>query len=518
VVVRVDVAEEGEESTLLSFKVSDTGIGIRPEVMDTIFNSFAQAELSTTRKYGGTGLGLAIAKQLTGLMGGEIGVESEPGKGSTFRFTVCMGRCREEGSRLPSGSETLKGVKLLLVDDNSSSLLMLSHHTLSWGMRVDTAGTGRDALDMIRCATGEAPYELLVVDMKMPEMDGIEILRAVRDDSSIGSLPVVMLTHCGRHGEIRAAQEAGVTVCLNKPVDYKRLHHSLVTAIIWAVGKTVAGEQGISRGERAKFDARILVAEDNQVNQDIILHMLKRIGCRVMLVENGQQAVDAAADGEFDLVFMDCQMPVMDGFTAARTIRGGESGEKSGEGKGCHLPIVALTANALAGDRELCLAAGMDDYLSKPFELDQLQAVIERWLSGKIASSAQSGSLVNSPNGNAVAVFNREKLLERLGGEDEHLRRLVGKFVTTTANRLYELRESMDQCNREGIRLHAHSIKGAASSIGAEMLQGVSRQIEEASTTGVGGEITDLYAALEEAYASFKAVAGELINEPAAGR
>jgi two-component system, sensor histidine kinase and response regulator len=517
VVVRAEVAEEGEESTLLSFQVSDTGIGIRPEVMDTIFNSFAQAELSTTRKYGGTGLGLAIAKQLTGLMGGEIGVDSETGKGSTFRFTVRMCRFREEESLPQSGSETLKGLKLLIVDDSSSSLMMLSHHALSWGMRVDTAGTGREALDMIRCAVDDDPYELLVVDMKMPEMDGIELLRAVKDDSSIGPLPVVMLTHFGRHGEIRVAQEAGATVCLNKPVDHRRLHHALVTAIIGAVGKTVTGEQGTSLGGRAMFDARILVAEDNQVNQDIILHMLKRLGCRVTLVENGQQAVDAAAAGEFDLVFMDCQMPVMEGFTAAKRIRGGESGEKSGEGKGRHLPIVALTANALAGDRELCLAAGMDDYLSKPFELDQLRAVIERWLSGKITPPAQSDSLVNAPNGNDVAVFNREKLLERLGGEDEHLRRLVGKFVTTTGNRLHELRESMDQGNREGIRLHAHNIKGAASSIGAEMLQGVSRQIEEASMTGVGGEIPDLYAALEAAYASFKAVAADLINEPAAG-
>jgi CheY-like chemotaxis protein/HPt (histidine-containing phosphotransfer) domain-containing protein len=451
-------------------------------------------------------------------MGGEIGVDSETGKGATFRFTVRMCRCREEESSLQSGSETLKGVKLLLVDDNSSSRLMLSHHSLSWGMRVDSAGTGGEALRMLRSTVDGDPYELLVVDIKMPEMDGIELLRAVRGDPYIGPLPVVMLTHFGRHGEIRAAQEAGATVCLNKPVDYKRLHHSLVTAVIGAVGKTVTGEQGVSKGERAKVDARILVAEDNPVNQDIILHMLKRIGCSVTMVENGQQAVDAAASGEFDVVFMDCQMPVMDGYTAARTIRGGVSGEVSCAGNGSHLPIVALTANALAGDRELCLAAGMDDYLSKPFELEQLRAVIERCLSGRGAPSTQSGPPVKAPSGNFMAVFNREKLLERLGGEDEHLRRLVGKFVTTTGNRLLELRESMDQGNREGIRLHAHSIKGAASSIGAEMLQGLSRQIEEASLTGVGSEIPDLYVALEEAYVSFKAVAGELINEPDAGR
>jgi HPt (histidine-containing phosphotransfer) domain-containing protein len=210
-------------------------------------------------------------------------------------------------------------------------------------------------------------------------------------------------------------------------------------------------------------------------------------------------------------------MPEMDGFTAARTIRVVESGKKSGEGKGRHLPIVALTANALAGDRELCLAAGMDDYLSKPFELDQLRSVIERWQSGTVASSTLSGTLEKAATGNEPAVFNREKLLERLGGEDEHLRRLVGKFVSTTANRLKELRDSMDQGNREGIRLHAHSIKGAAASIGAEMLQGLSRQLEEASETAVVGEMPELYTALERAYVSFKAVAGDLINEPASG-
>ena len=265
--VRVAVEEEGEEGALVGFHVSDTGIGIDPEAKDTIFNSFSQADRSTTRKYGGTGLGLSIAKQLTELMGGGIDVTSEPGIGSTFRFTVRLGKCNE-GNSSPAGSETLKGVRLLLVDDNSSSLPMLSHHALSWGMRVDTAATAREALGMIRSATREDPYGSMVLDMQMPEMDGIGLLRAIRSDSSIGNLPVVMLTSFGRQGEMKAAQEAGATVCLSKPVDHKRLHHSLVTAIIGAVGKIVACEQRASGGVGAKIDADILVAEDNQVNQE----------------------------------------------------------------------------------------------------------------------------------------------------------------------------------------------------------------------------------------------------------
>jgi signal transduction histidine kinase/CheY-like chemotaxis protein/HPt (histidine-containing phosphotransfer) domain-containing protein len=516
VVVRTDVEVEGDESTLLRFQVSDTGIGIRLEVMETIFESFAQAEISTTRKYGGTGLGLAIAKQLTGLMGGEIGVDSEPGKGSTFRFTVRMGS-PGEGKSLPKGSEALKGVKLLLVDDNPSSLMMLSHHAVSWGMKVDTAGTGREAIGMLRCAGGEEPYGLMVVDLHMPEMDGFGLVRALRDDSPIGPLPVVMLTRFGRHGECREAQEAGATVCLSKPVDHKRFHHSLVTALIGAVGKIVAGERRLFRGEQAKLDARVLVAEDNRVNQDVVFHMLSRIGCHVTLVENGRQAVDAAVSEKYDLVFMDCQMPEMDGFAAARLIRAHEKERSSRDGAGTHMPIIALTANALAGDREECLGAGMDDFLTKPYEIEQLRAVLERWLSGRDADVCKTVQVEKRRISSEEAVFDRDSLLERLGGEETPLRRLVGKFVDTTSLRLEELRESMAQGDREGIRLHSHSIKGAAASIGADRMRTISAQLEDASRSSIGEDVGEMYRALEAAYCSFKAVAADLINEPAAG-
>jgi signal transduction histidine kinase/CheY-like chemotaxis protein/HPt (histidine-containing phosphotransfer) domain-containing protein len=512
VVVRVDVMEEGAERTLLGFQVSDTGIGIRSEALDTIFESFAQAELSTTRKYGGTGLGLAIAKQLTGLMEGEIGVCSAPGKGSTFRFTIPVGSPGVGKNHFPSGSETLKGVKLLLVDDNSSSLMMLSHHALSWGMRVDTAAAGREALDMLRCA----PYDLLVVDMKMPEMDGVGLLRAVRGDSSIGPLPVVMLTRFGRHGEIREAQEAGATAFLSKPVDHKRLHHSLVTALIGAVGKIVIREQRPPRAERVMFDARVLVAEDNPVNQDVIFNMLSRIGCRAKLVGNGRQAVATAISGEYDLLFMDCQMPEMDGFAAARLIREHEKG-RGGGGAEPHLPIIAITGNALAGDREQCLGAGMDDYLTKPFAIEQLRAVLERWLTGRDGDGCKTVQFGSDRVGSEEAVFDRESLLERLGGEEAPLRRLVVKFVDTTSVRLEDLRESIARGNREGIRLHSHSIKGAAGSIGAEQMRTISAQLEDASRSSHGADFGELYTVLETAYGSFKAVAADLINEPATG-
>lgn len=515
VTVRGCVEEEGEGGILLGFQVRDTGIGIAPEARETIFKSFAQADRSTTRKYGGTGLGLAISRQLSELMGGGIDVESEPGTGSTFRFTLRMGRCGEEKESIPPGSETLKGVKILLVDDNSSSLRMLSHHALSWGMRVDSAGTGREALDRLRSNIGEDPYGLMVVDMNMPEMDGIGLARAIRDDPSTSSLPIVMLTSFGRQGESREAQEVGATVCLSKPVDHNRLHHSLVTAIIGAVGKIVPSKQRAPEGK--KIDAHILVAEDNQLNQDVVLNILSRIGCRVKLVENGIQAVEAAISWKYDLVFMDCQMPGMDGYTAARLIREHEEKRNMEGGVESRLPIIALTANAQAGDREECLAAGMDDFLSKPFEIGQLRSVLERWLLGKEEDVLENVQVENRKIACEKAVFDREILLERLGGDEAPMRRLVVKFVDTTSTRLDKLRESMARGNREEIRLHAHSIKGAASSIGAERMRAISAQMEDASTSPAG-DVGDLYKSLEVAYGLFKEAAVDLVNETAAGR
>ena len=232
-------------------------------------------------------------------------------------------------------------------------------------------------------------------------------------------------------------------------------------------------------------------------------------------MENGVQAVDAAFREKYDLVFMDCQMPEMDGYTAARIIRERENAGNAENGTDYHLPIIALTANALAGDRNHCITAGMDDHLSKPFEIDQLRTVIERWLDGKRMVVPVAVHVEMRETECDEVAFDRENYLERLGGEDEPLRRLVVKFVDTTSVRLNDIRGSMVQGNREGIRLHAHSIKGAASSIGAERMRTISAQLEDASKSGIATEMTGLFTALEQAYETFKTVAGDIINEPA---
>ncbi len=508
VVVQATLAEDSPDGLLIRFTVRDTGIGIPTGVKDAIFASFAQADRSTTRKYGGTGLGLAIAKRLTELMGGEIGVESEPGKGSRFHFTVRMARSPEESPLLP-GLESLRGAKVLILDANPALRDLLCQQAADWGMGVHGAATSAEALEALRSGGGGEPFALLVVERIMPGMDGTQLVQAIRKDAALARLAVVMLSPSDRRGQVMATGEEGRTVSLARPINHLRLFHAFVAAL----GSEMVVPEDVSLsptgGEATKLDAHILVAEDNEVNQDVITNMLKRAGCRITLVENGRQAVDAAIDAKYDLIFMDCQMPEMDGFTAARLIR---EREAAGNGAGRRLPIIALTANALAGDRAECLAAGMDDFLSKPFEMEELRAIMERWLPGKETEPGASTPYEEKSDRGEAGVFDRDKLLERLGGEEEPLRRLVAKFVNTTAVRLKELRNSAALDNWEVIRLHSHSIKGAAASIGADRINSISAQLEEASKAGKRSEMPALLTALDAAYDSFKTVAADLLD------
>jgi CheY-like chemotaxis protein/HPt (histidine-containing phosphotransfer) domain-containing protein len=252
-----------------------------------------------------------------------------------------------------------------------------------------------------------------------------------------------------------------------------------------------------------KVGATVLVAEDNVINQDVALFMLEKLGCKVDLVANGQEAVRAVFNGSYDLIFMDCQMPEVDGFTAARMIRDREATENARLGSRQHTPIIALTANAISGDREQCLAAGMDDYLSKPFDSEQLRAVIEKWLLGKEAAVLTTVSLEHSIPHDAETIFDMQCLLERLGGDEAQLERLTLKFIRTTANRLAALRNSVEKGNHDDIHLHAHSLKGAAANIGAGMLQAISQEIESAAKSG-SADISQFCSSLENAFELFR--------------
>jgi len=372
--VALSVAQNGtgERGIALAFEVRDTGIGMSKDTVGRLFRPFTQADSSTTRKYGGTGLGLAITHQLVSLMGGEIRVRSEEGKGSTFAFTLHLpvGDGTQRG-RL--SATALSGMRVLVVDDNATNRLIVEHHLAAWGVQPVSAAGGWEAMGMLRDADAAGqPFDLMLLDYHMPGMDGIELSRRVQADSTLCRVPRILLSSSGRlHGEEAAG--AGLAGTLAKPVRARQLYEAITLALGREAPPADAGGRATQPG--IKRNARLLLVEDNPGNQKVALVTLRRLGYEVELADNGRTALDLAAQKPFDLVLMDCQMPEMDGFAATRALR-----QREREQALRRIPIVALTANALEGDREQCLAAGMDDYLTKPFKREQLEAILGRWI------------------------------------------------------------------------------------------------------------------------------------------
>ncbi len=372
------VAPSVEAPALLHFEVCDTGIGIAPELHARIFDVFSQADGSTTRRYGGTGLGLAIAKQLVTMMEGSLGVESKPGHGARFWFTARLDTSSINAQITPVPHQALLGLQVLIVDDNATNRSILHHQTSAWGMHNASAANGSQALEMLHTAAARGtPYDLAILDMHMPEMDGIELARIIKAAPAIAAVHLVMLTSGGLDGDTHEIRQCAIEQCLRKPVRQSLLHNCLVTVMRSAMvtPATSTASETSPPAEQAAFDGHVLLAEDNPVNQEVALYMLENLGCRVDTVSTGREAVEAAAHTVYDLILMDCQMPDMDGFAATRAIKADEPAAAQNS-----LPIIAVTAHAMQGDREECLAAGMDDYLSKPFTLEELHATLARWL------------------------------------------------------------------------------------------------------------------------------------------
>ncbi len=378
VAVHVSLALEDESESLLHFAVTDTGIGIAPEAQGQLFQAFSQADASTTRKFGGTGLGLAICKRLVEQMGGEIGIKSALGQGSVFRFTAHLPARPAPPSATPLQNVNLFGLRVLCVDDNATNRLLLETQLHAWGMQVDCAEDGPQALERLRAAHdgGEAQYEVLVLDFQMPGMDGLSLARAIKSDPNLAAIPLVLLTSVGQRGDGDAALKAGIAAYLNKPIRQSQLYNCLATIVSGPVEPTPTSL--LTRHRLAEIQAesrtRILLAEDNIVNQKVAVRMLEKLGCRVDVAANGQEAVEASAQITYMLIFMDCHMPEMDGYEATSAIR-----QREAQARG-HIPIVAMTANAMQGDRERCLEAGMDDYISKPVKSKDLLAILQKWV------------------------------------------------------------------------------------------------------------------------------------------
>ena len=379
--VRVKPIKETNSEVKLSFEVTDSGIGIPKERQDKLFQSFSQVDASTTRKYGGTGLGLAISKRLTGMMGGRINVKSEEGKGSTFYFSAIFKKqdTSKKSTRSRMFPVTLRGKRILAVDDNKINREIITAYLTSWDSVPKVVSTGQDAFRLLKeAAEASTPFDVLIADMMMPEMDGVQLSKKIREDEALKNTCIIILTSGGTRGDGARLREIKIDGYFSKPIKSSRLYNAIISVLglVEENRRIPEKRQMITRHtlkEMKKQDIRILVAEDNRINQKIALHQLNKLGYTVDIVDNGKQAVEAVKAESYKLILMDVQMPAMDGYEATRVIR-------NMAGKLKDIPIIAMTANAMKGDREKCLAAGMNGYIAKPVEPKNLQEVIVEWI------------------------------------------------------------------------------------------------------------------------------------------
>ena len=479
VVVRISAIEETADQALLSFEVCDSGIGIAPDVQAKIFDAFSQADGSTTRKYGGTGLGLAICKQLVELMGGEIGVNSQQGLGSTFWFRIPM---RKKYTDKPTefAEDLLKGVNVLVVDDNATNREILQEQMNAWNMICHCVDSGGQALEKLHISQSkDEVFDLIVLDMHMPGMDGLALAKTIYSNQDWRGIPTIVLSSVSEEQHTFSRNETNVSVYLTKPVRQIELHDSLVTALS---GNTVtkAHQEHLTADDEisdADIKGRILLVDDNYINQEMAKDMLYGFSCEVDLADNGLVALQRLAEKDYDLVLMDCQMPEMDGFEATKEIRTLESKDPNK----AHIPIVALTANAMEGDRNRCLLAGMDDYLSKPFNQKQLKAVLKRWLVGSNAETYTNSD--ESKEGFAAYVLNQEALDNIRGLQSSNGNNVLVKYIDLFLHHspplLEAIRDAVNVEDADSLVRPAHSLKTDGAHLGAVELAASCKQLEE---------------------------------------
>jgi CheY-like chemotaxis protein len=475
VLVRVQCLSRCGQELELQFSVTDTGIGIPPEKHSSIFEAFAQADTSTTRNYGGSGLGLAISSRLVGMMGGRMWVESAAGRGSTFYFTARFSAASgtSASAAAPSLQAELLHLPVMVVDDNSTNRKILLEMTAGWGMDVSAADSGLAALEaMTQAHEAGKRFRLAIIDGSMPNMDGFELAEHIRQDPRLAGALIMMLTSTGQLGDAARCRQLGIAAYLLKPI----WKSELLSAILTTLGQDAAAPRTlVTRHElqQAGRSLRVLLVEDNAVNQIVGLRTLEKLGHTAVLANNGSEALSLLSKQEFDLVLMDVQMPVMDGLTATRHIRATE------KITGRHIPIIAMTARAMRGDREICIAAGMDGYISKPINREEL----EKTMAQKTNGLDQTG-LDAIPDNGSISVpglpvaWDVNKALERLGGDEKLLREVLEIFVEETPKLMVRLQQAVVEGDAHGIESMAHSLRGELSYFDA-VAAGKARELEE---------------------------------------
>jgi CheY-like chemotaxis protein/HPt (histidine-containing phosphotransfer) domain-containing protein len=489
VAIRVSPVEETAEDVLLRISVRDTGIGIPENKICLLFTKFSQVDCSTTRQYGGTGLGLAISKQLAGLMGGKIGVDSKEGKGSEFWFTIRLSKQTMGAQAETRQHSDLTGVRALIVDDNGTNREILRIRLTSWGMRTGEAPDGAGALQALWQAVEDEhdPFQIALIDMQMPGMDGEALGRAVKCDKRLADTKLVMLTSLGVRGDAKRFEKIGFAGYATKPIRHQELRGVLSLALTQRGGaettnRTIATRH-MAREATIRFadrNVRILLAEDNITNQQVAIGMLKKLGLRVDAVANGREAIRALETLPYDLVLMDVQMPEVDGFEATLKIRDPQSAVMNHG-----IPIIAMTAHAMQGDRERCLGAGMNDYVVKPVDLRRLTEALAKWLPKDTATTKGRASgapqKTHSPvNELETPVFDKAGMLARLMGDEDLARTVAEGFLDDMPRQIEALRSYVQTGDYLGVERQAHTIKGASANIGGESLRAAALEMEEA--------------------------------------
>jgi signal transduction histidine kinase/CheY-like chemotaxis protein len=492
---------ETVNSWVLHFAVQDTGIGIPAERQGRLFQSFSQIDASTTRKYGGTGLGLAICKRLVELMGGEIGVESVLGQGSTFWFTVPFAPPLATVPTSHEATRELSGARVLVVDDNPTNQRLLQLYLRSWGMESEEVANGQQALACLQSAVQEGrPYQVALLDYQMPEMDGLELAAHIKADPALVSLKLVLLTSVAQREETRQALTATVAAALTKPIRRSHLLNTLALVLGQTPQPTTRSlrpfltSQG-SEAETGQPRLRILVAEDNTINQKLIERLLDKLGYEAEVVASGSEVLQAlaATSPPYAAVLMDCQMPEMDGYEATRAIRQREAPANSHPAASRHLPIIAMTANAMQGDREKCLAAGMDDYISKPVKSAELKTILARWVTPPSLVTQEFGNEQALPASAASPVFDEAAALDFVEGDRALLAELVEMFSEQWPKLLARLQTAVVTHDSQAVYFAAHALKGQVGHFGARTTVEAARELE---VMGRQGELAEAPAAL----------------------
>jgi two-component system sensor histidine kinase/response regulator len=516
--IKAELEEHTDDKVKIRFFVQDTGIGIHKDKQHKIFDIFTQADGSTTRQYGGTGLGLAISRELTKMMGGEIGVKSQVGKGSSFWFSCVFSKQTEKPSLLVRNKIDLSNLKVLVVDDNDTNRVILSEYLKSWGCLSVEASGGKDAMVQLKNAVElKEPFDIIISDFQMPKMNGFDLAKKIRCGREHKHTPIIILTSAGSIGEGRDCKQIGIQGYLSKPTRKDELYKVIISVLgLSSKDDDYSQDKLVTRhsiAEEYRNKVQILLAEDYPTNQQVAMRYLQKAGYQADLAENGQQAVDAFKRKHYDLILMDIQMPVMDGYEATKKIRELEQRFKRESGDAgpktiMNVPIIAMTAHATEGFRDICLEMGMDDYISKPLRRQDLFDVVDSW--AKRSVDSRQGRQDQHGDNDEIsredfsveeqAPINFKKALEEFECDRAFMMELLDGFISNVRVQIETIRTAISQGDADKVRTEAHSIKGGAANICADSLSGLAFELEKIGKSGILEKGDEALAMLEEEF------------------